>query len=67
MCFFENCMVFKLSGDAHAEALSLKGAMLFDPSHKGRPMKEWVQVPFLHSAKWEKYAKAAMAYVASSV
>lgn len=64
-CFFENCMVFKLSGDAHKDALSLNGSKLFDPSNKGRAMKEWVQVPFEHSAKWKKFAKAAFDYLTS--
>ena len=62
--FFQESMVFKLSGDDHKEALSLKGSKLFDPSGKGRPMKEWIQVPFDHSKKWEKFAKAAAKYVA---
>ena len=61
--FFENCMVFKLTGDTHAEALKLKGAKLFDPSGKGRAMKEWVQVPYGHKAKWKAYAQTAMEYV----
>jgi hypothetical protein len=63
VAFFQNCMVFKLKGDVHAEALKLEGAELFDPSGKKRPMKEWVQVPYTHKAKWGKYAKAAMEYV----
>lgn len=63
VCFFQDCMVFKLSGDDHKEALALKGSVLFDPSGKGRAMKEWVQVPYIHYKKWEKYAKAAAAYV----
>jgi len=63
MCFFENEMVFKITGDTHSEALSLKGSQLFDPSHKKRPMKEWVQVPYAHKSKWKKYAFEAMEYV----
>jgi hypothetical protein len=62
-CLFENEMVFKLSGDAHKEAIGLKGASLFDPSGSGRAMKEWVQVPFTHAKKWESFAKAAFTYV----
>jgi hypothetical protein len=62
-CFFENCMVFKLSGDNHVAAMKLKGAQLFDPSGRKRPMKEWVQVPGAHKSKWEEFTKAAMAYV----
>jgi len=56
-------MVFKLGGDVHKEALSLDGSVLFDPSGKNRPMKEWVQVTFRHKNKWEKFAKAALGYV----
>jgi hypothetical protein len=61
--FFDNCMVFKLQGKAHTEALALPGAHLFDPSGKKRPMKEWVQVPAQHASKWKKLAKAAFEYV----
>lgn len=63
ICFFENEMVFKLSGDAHGKALSLEGAKLFDPSGKGRPMKEWVQIPYQHNQHWLKFAEESMAYV----
>lgn len=66
ICFFENCMVFKLSGKEHETALGLKGAQLFDPSGKKRPMKEWVQVPYAHKDQWESFAKAALAYVKAS-
>jgi hypothetical protein len=62
-CFFKECMVFKLTGNLHKDALSLDGSQLFDPSGKGRAMKEWVQVPFDYSDKWKKYAKAAFDYV----
>ena len=66
MSFFQNEMVFKLTGDAHAKALGLKGAQLFDPSGKGRAMKEWVQVPYAHNKLWAEFAKEAMEYVKSS-
>ena len=65
-CFFQNEMVFKLTGDSHADALSLDSSQLFDPSGKGRPMKEWVQVPFDYKDKYEGFAKKAMAYVSGS-
>src|SRR6185369_18027693 len=60
ICFFQNEMVFKLTGDTHGEALSLEGSQLFDPSGKKRPMKEWVQVSSDYSDKWKKFAKEAM-------
>jgi len=66
IAFFQNCMVFKLSGESHAEALNLQGAQLFDPSGKKRPMKEWVQVPYAHKGKWTSFAKAAYEYVKGS-
>jgi hypothetical protein len=61
--FFNDAMVFKLEGKAHKEAISLKGAQLFDPSGKKRPMKEWVQVPYEHQQHWGKFAREAMRYV----
>ena len=56
-------MVFKLKDKAHKEALSLDGSKLFDPSGKGRAMKEWVQVPFDYSDKWKRFATSAFDYV----
>ncbi|TVY08691.1 hypothetical protein [Paenibacillus cremeus] len=58
--FFEEEMVFKLSGAPHANALQLAGAQLFDPSGKKRPMKDWVQVPYAHVESWMDYAEAAL-------
>lgn len=66
VCFFQEHMVFKLTGDSHKEAISLDGATLFDPSGKGRPMKEWVQVSFKDSGKWQRFAEAAFDYVSGS-
>lgn len=63
VCFFQDEMVFKLTGDAHTNALKLKGAQLFDPSGKGRAMKEWVQLPYTHKSKWKLYAQEALNYV----
>ncbi|MBE3074228.1 MAG: hypothetical protein IMZ75_04670 [Actinobacteria bacterium] len=51
-------MVFKLEGDAHAKALALDGAHLFEPMG-GRPMKAWVQVPPTHETQWAELARQA--------
>jgi hypothetical protein len=64
--FFQDEMVFKLSGKDHEEALKLKGAQLFDPSGKKRPMKEWVQVPVKYSKQWKELAMSALKYVEKS-
>jgi hypothetical protein len=60
---FEDSMVFKLGGPSHAEALTLTGTRLFDPSGRGRPMKEWVVVPVEHASRWLEFARKACAYV----
>ena len=51
-------MLFKLAGEDHAHALSLRGAHLFEPM-AGRPMKAWVQVPPEHVAQYSDLARAA--------
>ena len=66
ICFFQNEMVFKLTGETHREALSFDGSQLFDPSGKKRPMKEWVQVPFDYKDKWGSYAQEALKYIVSN-
>jgi hypothetical protein len=54
-------MVFKLPDPAeHEQALGLEGAKLFDPSGKGRPFKEWVQVPATHESRWPDLAQTAI-------
>ena len=59
---FNGGVVFKLANvpDVHAEALSLHGSVLFDPSGKGRPMKDWVVVTAEHQAHWDAFAAAAI-------
>jgi hypothetical protein len=56
-------VVFKLTGSAHALALAEENAILWDPSGKGRPMKEWVALPVASQKKFKKLAAAAMEYV----
>jgi hypothetical protein len=57
---FGDAMVFKLDGHAHARALDLPGATLFDPSGMGRPMKAWVQVPLPVASEWPSLAGVAL-------
>jgi hypothetical protein len=57
----EQAMVFKLPDPAaHAQAMALDGAHLFDPGGNGRPFKEWVVVPFAHAGEWESFAAHAL-------
>jgi hypothetical protein len=54
-------MIFKLPDESeHDKALGLDGAHLFDPSGKGRPFKEWVQVPYAHESEWPTLAQTAI-------
>lgn len=63
---WEGDMVFKLTGEAHSEALQIEGAHLFDPRGKGHPMKEWVQIPAAQSPTWSRFADLACQYVAGA-
>ncbi len=55
-------MVFKLTDpDAHARALAVPGAHLFDPSGEGKPFRQWVVVPPEHADEWEPLAADAVA------
>jgi hypothetical protein len=53
--FWQENIVVKLQDESLQEAMSLEGSRLFEPM-KGRPMKEWVQIPFIHKDKWKKFA-----------
>jgi len=51
---WKNNLVVKLKGEFLKEAMSLDGAKQFEPM-KGKPMKEWIQIPFDHEEKWKKF------------
>ncbi|MBA2294775.1 MAG: hypothetical protein H0W16_06550 [Actinobacteria bacterium] len=54
-------MVFKLTDPAaHARALAVPGAHLFDPSGRGEVFRQWVVVPSEQAAEWEPLAAAAV-------
>ena len=53
--FWKDNIVVKLSGDNLQEALSLSGTKLFEPM-EGKPIKEWVQIPFAEKDEWKKFA-----------
>ena len=66
LALHQKSLVFKLTGDAHKKALSQKGAVLWDPSGKGRPMKEWVAIPAENLSNSKVLANHALGYVAES-
>lgn len=61
--FHRESMAFKLPETERAEALALKGAVLWDPSGKGRPMKEWAAIPAAHASRWNEFAEIAHEHV----
>jgi hypothetical protein len=58
-------VVFKLGGPHHQQAMALPGAVLWDPSGKGRPMKEWVALPADVRKHFKVFCDAALAYVSA--
>lgn len=62
-CLHGDGVAFKLGREsaAHASAMRLPGAALFDPSGIGRPFKDWVLVPLGSAGEWESLAAAALA------
>jgi hypothetical protein len=56
---FGDDMVFKLPIEQVAPALAMPGATLFDPMG-GRPMKQWVQVPFDQADSWLDLAQKTL-------
>jgi hypothetical protein len=60
---FGRDLAFKLTGDAHSEALKIEGTKPFDSRGKGSPFKEWVQVPSAQFSIWPDLAAQAYEYV----
>ena len=54
-------MVFKLTDPtAHARAMAIAGAHLFDPGGRGEPFRQWVVVPAVQVDEWEPLAVEAV-------
>ncbi|MCX4751053.1 hypothetical protein OG455_37075 [Kitasatospora sp. NBC_01287] len=62
VCLKGDLLAFRLGNGtpAHAEALALPGAELFDPSGKQRPFRDWVAIPVAHAGAWPRFAELAL-------
>jgi hypothetical protein len=61
--FSGTSLALKLAGEARATALSLDGAVRWDPSKRGRAMREWVAIPAAQASHWLELAQSAAAFV----
>jgi hypothetical protein len=55
----DDAAAFKLSGEALAEAMALRGADIFNPGDQPKPMRNWVVVPYAHRERWAQWALLA--------
>jgi len=64
VCGYQECLVVKIGREAIEKSTSkYEHARLFDPSGKGRPMKDWLQLPQEYEEDWLKLAKEAYKFV----
>ncbi len=55
--------VFRIGKEEVAMMIAkFEGARQFDPA-KGRPMKDWLQVPFEYKKDWENLAEKAIVFL----
>lgn len=60
---FDGDLVFKLGQEAISTWLAdHQDLHRFDPSGKGRPMKDWLQAPMAHSDQFQIWAEASMVF-----
>jgi hypothetical protein len=64
--FYQGDMVFKI-GREEIAMLREKyiGSQQWDPSGKGRAMKDWLQVPFDYREDWAALAEQALTFTAA--
>lgn len=64
ICGYQGCLVVKIGKEAIENSRSkYEHAQLFDPSGKGRPMKDWLQLPQEYEEDWLELAREAYNFV----
>jgi len=63
VALFREYIVFKLPKEDVIQALSLSNSGLWDPSGKGRAMKEWVQITIEHKSHFRVLSIKSAKYV----
>jgi hypothetical protein len=66
-CLMRDIGAFKLGRDTPelADALTIEGAALFDPTLRNRPYKDWVAVPQSQGEHFERLLGQALAHYRS--
>lgn len=63
LCFFQNEVVFKIGKENVEEwILTAKDSKNFDPSGKGRAMKDWLQVPVKNKKHFDTLLELTLAF-----
>ncbi|MBM9577720.1 DUF773 domain-containing protein [Leptospira sp. 201903070] len=66
--FFQGELVLKLGAEKIAEIIArYPGAKLFDPSGKGRAMKDWLQIPSEFQEDWDSLSESAILFALSNL
>lgn len=67
LAMHDNFIIFKLNSPIREKALALLSSSLWDPSGKGRPMKEWIALEISQKKYFDTFAKSALEYVSLSL
>ncbi|MFK7806401.1 MAG: hypothetical protein AB8F74_01245 [Saprospiraceae bacterium] len=60
VAFYEEDMVFRIGREAIEELLTqYSSAQNWDPSGKGRAMKDWIQVPETFKGDWKQLTRSS--------
>jgi len=59
---WKNHLVIKLDKKDIDKVMKIKGVVFFEPM-KGRPMREWLQIPFELSSQWKELTGKSLQFV----
>ncbi len=66
--FFQGELVLKLGAEKISEIIErYPGAKLFDPSGRGRAMKDWLQIPNEFQEDWDSLSESAILFALANL
>ena len=61
--FYSDELAFRIGREDIPDLLAkIEGSVLFDPSGKNRPFKDWIQVPIQHQTKYQDLSDLALKF-----